>query len=126
MSRDIEFEQKIEILNQHLAVVQELAETLILKLNYDGVYPAASLYKEIDAISREAQRDKDASPDRRQLLTQIWMKLRDADTWTPPSSLPPGKAALLSFNPPGSSKAPVICFADPVSPCALPLQPCAA
>ena len=39
MSRDKEFEQKIEILSQHLSVVTEVLETLILKINTMGICP---------------------------------------------------------------------------------------
>lgn len=83
MSRETEFEQKIEILTQHLAVTTELLETLILKMNYDGHFPAASLLAKLEAIS-ELDGDE-VSGHRRQLLTQITRNLSDADRWTPPS-----------------------------------------
>lgn len=83
MSREDEFEQKIEILSQHLALTTQLLETLILKMNYDGHFPAKSFLAEIEAMSE--QEGDDTSGHRRQLLTQIARKLSDADRWTPPS-----------------------------------------
>jgi hypothetical protein len=82
---DFATDEKIESLSQHLGVVQELLETLILKLNYDGIYPATRLWAELEAISSHAKRSKDTSPHRLQLLTQICQKLGKADAWAPPS-----------------------------------------
>lgn len=80
MSRDAEFEQKIEILSQHVAVLETLLENLILRLNYDGTYPAASILKDIEALHSKS---KNAS--RSQMLGQVARILRDADFWQPPS-----------------------------------------
>lgn len=79
MSREVEFEQKIEILNQHLAAVATVLETLILRLNYDGNSPAASLLSDIDALQSQT-----VSGDKRQLLSQFVRALKDADSWQPP------------------------------------------
>lgn len=79
MSRDAEFEQKIEILSQHLGVVTQLLETLILRLNYDGTYPATSILRDVEALHSQS---KDAS--RSQMFGQIARALRDADSWQPP------------------------------------------
>jgi uncharacterized protein YukE len=89
MSRDHEFEQKIEILNQHVQVLQDLLVNLILRMNHDGDYPAATILKEIEALSDRADRNKDASPHRQQLLNQIARTLESADAWTPPSAQSP-------------------------------------
>ena len=87
MSREIELEQKLEILHQHPAVATLVLETLILKLNHDGAFSAASLLTEIQAMTSNP-RAREASPHWRQLMNQFGDQLLRADGWIPPSQRP--------------------------------------
>lgn len=83
MSREREFEQKIEILSQHLGVMELLLLNLIRRLNYDGTYPAASILSDIEAYHSKSK-DESSS----QKLGEFARELRGVDSWQPPVRSP--------------------------------------